>query len=277
MRIPVTIWQRNCPIRMTRDNKDGFTLIELLVVIAIVGFLGALLSVGVNQGVGMAQRINCVNNVRQLGLAMLQFVAENHAYPQGLSADSNSGPNEFSTWEIALERELGKNATTHDASFISKRIWKCPAMTRPSNYPSNNVYQSYGYNNYGMFGGESNGDFNSQGIGQRVGKSRGIPLDALQPVRETDVTRPSEMMAIADGFWGSGKSLYGGGSQLTRTPEPLAYGLSPEPVSRHHGKANVVFCDGHVESPKLQFLFEDTSDGALSLWNRDHQPHRDKL
>ncbi|HEY2328769.1 MAG TPA: type II secretion system protein [Verrucomicrobiae bacterium] len=42
-------------------------------------------------------------------------------------------------------------------------------------------------------------------------------------------------------------------------------------------QANVVFCDGHVESPTLQFLFEDTSDEALSRWNRDHLPHREKL
>ena len=43
--------------------------------------------------------------------------------------------------------------------------------------------------------------------------------------------------------------------------------------SRHQGHLNVLFCDGHVESPTLQFLFEDMSDGALSKWNRDHQPH----
>jgi hypothetical protein len=43
------------------------------------------------------------------------------------------------------------------------------------------------------------------------------------------------------------------------------------------GKANVVFCDGYVESPPLQFLFADTSDAALSRWNRDHQPHRERL
>ena len=48
-------------------------------------------------------------------------------------------------------------------------------------------------------------------------------------------------------------------------------------LSRHQGRANVVFCDGHVESPTLQFLFEDTSDAALVRWNRDHQPHREKL
>ena len=54
----------------------------------------------------------------------------------------------------------------------------------------------------------------------------------------------------------------------------LRYGNT---LTRHQGKANVVFCDGHVESPTLQFLFADTSDAALSRWNRDHQPHREKL
>jgi prepilin-type processing-associated H-X9-DG protein len=38
-----------------------------------------------------------------------------------------------------------------------------------------------------------------------------------------------------------------------------------------------VFCDGHVESPALQYLFADTSDDALRRWNRDHQPHRERL
>jgi prepilin-type processing-associated H-X9-DG protein len=46
---------------------------------------------------------------------------------------------------------------------------------------------------------------------------------------------------------------------------------------RHQGKLNVVFCDSHVESPTLKFLFADTSDAALSRWNRDHQPHRERL
>ena len=47
--------------------------------------------------------------------------------------------------------------------------------------------------------------------------------------------------------------------------------------SRHQGKINVLFCDGHVESPALKFVFEDTNDAALVRWNCDHQPHRDKL
>ena len=39
----------------------------------------------------------------------------------------------------------------------------------------------------------------------------------------------------------------------------------------------MVFCDGHVESPTLQFLFTDTSAAALIRRNRDHQSHRDRL
>ncbi len=54
----------------------------------------------------------------------------------------------------------------------------------------------------------------------------------------------------------------------------MGYFLSP---LRGWGKANVAFCDGHVESPPLPFLFTDTSDAALSRWNRDHQPHRERL
>jgi hypothetical protein len=42
-------------------------------------------------------------------------------------------------------------------------------------------------------------------------------------------------------------------------------------------QANVAFCDDHVETPTLKFLFADTSDAALSAWNRDHQPHRERL
>ena len=48
-------------------------------------------------------------------------------------------------------------------------------------------------------------------------------------------------------------------------------------LSRHFGKANVVFADGHVAAPTLNFLFTESSDNALASWNRDHQPHRELL
>ena len=77
---------------------------------------------------------------------------------------------------------------------------------------------------------------------------------------------PSDMIAIGDSF-NSSSSLQRFSFIATEAPA----------LSRHQGKANVAFCDGHVESPTLKFLFEDTSDAALVRWNRDHLPHRESL
>jgi prepilin-type processing-associated H-X9-DG protein len=97
------------------------------------------------------------------------------------------------------------------------------------------------------------------------------------PVSESEVASPSDMIAIGDGFYG-GNGVLQEGWLLSRTCGLTDYlGSTKSSYARHQGRANVVFCDGHVESPTLKFLFEDTSDDALVRWNRDHLPHREKL
>ena len=79
-------------------------------------------------------------------------------------------------------------------------------------------------------------------------------------------------------FYGGNGVIRDGGFNMGRANNLQNYpGSTKRSYARHQGKANVVFCDGHVESPTLQFLFADTSDAALSRWNRDHLPHREKL
>ena len=98
------------------------------------------------------------------------------------------------------------------------------------------------------------------------------------PVRESEVIRPNDMMAIGDGFKGQKGVIRDGEFELRRGQ---VIQLDPESTrrsyARHEGKANVVFCDGHVEAPTIKSLFEDTNDTALVRWNRDQLPHRECL
>jgi prepilin-type processing-associated H-X9-DG protein/prepilin-type N-terminal cleavage/methylation domain-containing protein len=261
-----------------RQNKNSaFTLIELLVVIAVIAILAALLLPAISQSKARAQRIQCANNVRQLGLTLQLYVTENNAaYPLTHS------------WSGRLGAYIRSNQETTNNS--QKSLWLCPSAPRPSAWPTNDFYFSYGYNAYGI---TTNNSLDSFGLGGHGGPGNFVTKGTsrfimdIPSVKESEIMSPSEMMAIGDGFQGdlgSGIYISDGTLYLWRT-DALNDVLSVQAAidgknrsfARHQGKANVVFCDGHVESPTLQFLFEDTSDEALSRWNRDHQPHREKL
>jgi prepilin-type N-terminal cleavage/methylation domain-containing protein/prepilin-type processing-associated H-X9-DG protein len=62
-------------------RHPGFTLLELLVVMAIIGILLALGLVAVQKVRAMASRVSCANNLRQIGVAMLQHHATNRVFP----------------------------------------------------------------------------------------------------------------------------------------------------------------------------------------------------
>ena len=260
---------------MRMSNQNGFSLIELLVVIAIIGILAALLLAAIAQGKARGQRIQCVGNLHQLGLALQEFVGDNKVYP--LVSGQWKDLNWMDVLEDQMSGHVGKNIGGGRIAYMTNSVWLCPCAIRPSYWPTADDFCSYGYNAWGM-SAYSDSYGLSGGYGFATPEFRGA---FKPPVNELLVVNPSEMLAIGDGFVGNRSFQTDGDFLLWRgmgmSTNAFLAATSARVFARHHGRANVVFCDGHVESPTLRFLFADTSDAALVCWNRDHQPHRELL
>jgi len=260
-------------------RQMGFTLIELLVVIAIIAILASMLLPALSKAKDKSKSIACVNNLKQQGLCLSLYNDDNQAtYPLGL--DNSVNPNIW-MWPALLRTYTTKGSTTG--------VFRCPSApeqylwtpTFGSGLPASDGYLaneyrlvadgahylSYGYNVWGSV------DNAPPLYGLGVYLSHGV-------VKESSVVKPVQMIAIGDSNWdvaNGGDALWNGyiGGYTGAAPNYLRQ----SPLDLHNKRANIVFCDGHVQSMKridvVPYLntTQAAKDTACQLWNIDNQPH----
>ena len=117
----------------TPTRPNGFGLIELLIVIAIVGILIAFLLPARRSAGPAARRVQCKNNLKQIGLALRNYESEYHALPPAYTVDANGKP--LHSWRTLILPYL-------DQESLYEKI----DLTKPWDDPVNaEAFQSFVY------------------------------------------------------------------------------------------------------------------------------------
>jgi prepilin-type processing-associated H-X9-DG protein/prepilin-type N-terminal cleavage/methylation domain-containing protein len=258
-------------------RRRAFTLVELLVVVGIIAILIALLLPALGRAREQANRVKCAANLRALGQALAMYTQQYGCYPAYFTSLPD-GSGCCAIWPTRLRAFVGGDQDVfHCPSQDDRCRWvkgEQPGGPGEAAGPEqaafgyaigerllltnhvNERYFSYGYNHSGSAPG------GAKGLGYFDGKSS-VPLTAApgeRPLKASRVRRPSEMIAIAD----------------ATVDKHSDFGINPMvpawfPGTVHGGGANVLFCDGHVESiaqRDLVFLGSAKTSDEAARWTR---------
>ena len=293
------------PSRSRNRLSWGFTLIELLVVIAIIAILAGLLLPALSRAKHTARNAHCINNLRQMGIALQSYANTHETYPPLHAGNIFHGRFWFDFFDFPRNFQPVENTYIGGPLFrtgVLGGVFRCPLFTKGipigvNDIPAGTQYEAlihppttYGYNAWGTdsrvgllgLGGYDPGSPFSPGHGPFL-------YNIQTPTRESSVVAPAGMIAIGDGFLRSLDPSKDAAQTSATTispfvrigrwvPPPGSSGSykNHQSFKNHRGRANRAFCDGHVESEDLNKAFGVT-DHELMRWNTDHKPHRELL
>ncbi len=176
------------------EGRAGFTLIELLVVISIIGVLVGLLLPAVQKARSAAHRLQCMNNLRQIGLACLNFETAHRGLPR-------AGEHIISAWVDPLTNSLITNTKTQDLQ--SPLVMILPLLDKDSfGLPQYDLRYRYNQQDALLNGVNPNGEpvaaVNNKLVAQQVLPIFYCPANPLKQFRDVGGTRDLEGYGCTD-------------------------------------------------------------------------------
>lgn len=250
---------------MPRPRKHiGFSLIEVLVVISTSALLIGILIPSLQSTRQQAQRLSCLNNLRQMALAAATYAnVYNDRYPLAYHNETINGIRYFRAWDFDTWKDWsGSTPVKHVEPGIlwmgqtNKKIHQCPVFKGPANW-FEDPYTGYNYN------------------------TSYIGLDeTLRPVdstKTTEVRRPMQTALFGDGEY------IGGANKFMRAPLANPRDASFSNGFRHAGvqgfrhlrTTNVAFCDGHAGF--LRDVHTQTNRASQDILKDHNQNNESKI